>query len=71
MEDNSDLPNDSKNEFVQAGEEKQLSAAGELWRFIKENKAWWMIPILSVLGLVGVLLVLGATCASTFIYTLF
>jgi hypothetical protein len=36
-----------------------------------ENKMWWLTPILVVFGLLGVLLVLGATGAAPFIYTLF
>ncbi len=60
-----------KSQFEEAGEEKQLSAAGELWYFIMENKAWWMIPIVLVLGAVGVLFFFASTGAAPFIYTLF
>lgn len=59
------------NEFEKLGEEEQLSLVSEFVLFIKENKAWWMIPILLVLGLVGVLVVLSSTGAAPFIYTLF
>ncbi len=64
-------PPDERSEFEQLGEEEQLSLIGEFWLFIVENKAWWMIPILTVLGLVGVLVVLSSTGAAPFIYTLF
>jgi hypothetical protein len=63
---------DTKNEFLDAashGEQRGLVA--EFIGFMKENKAWWMTPILLVLGLVGVLFVLGATGIAPFIYTLF
>ena len=43
----------------------------EFFGFMAENKAWWLTPILVVVGLLGVLLVLGATGAAPFIYTLF
>jgi len=43
----------------------------ELWGFMKENKKWWMLPILLVLLLCGLLIYLGATGAAPFIYTLF
>lgn len=60
------------NEFEKLGEEEeQLSLVSEFVLFIKENKAWWMIPILLVLGLVGVLVALSSTGAAPFIYTLF
>lgn len=66
----SESPED-RNEFEKLGEEEQLSLVSEFILFIKENKAWWMIPILLVLGLVGVLVVLSSTGAAPFIYTLF
>ena len=59
------------NEFERLGEEDQLSLVSEFILFIKENKAWWMIPIVLVLGLVGILVVLSSTGAAPFIYTLF
>lgn len=61
----------SDNEFERLGAEQELSLVGEFWVFIKENKAWWMIPILLVLGGLGLLVVLGSTGAAPFIYTLF
>jgi len=59
------------SEFEQAGEEKPPTLLQEFSQFIVENKAWWMVPILSVLALLGLLLVLGSTGAAPFIYTLF
>ena len=43
----------------------------EFWQFLKENKKFWLIPIIVILLLVGGLLILGATGAAPFIYTLF
>ena len=44
----------------------------ELWQFMRENKKYWLAPILIVLILVGVLLVLAKTSAvAPFIYSLF
>lgn len=43
----------------------------ELWDFLKDNKKWWLLPILVVFLLVGILIVLGGTAAAPFIYTLF
>lgn len=62
---------EDRNEFEKLGEEEQLSLVSEFILFIKENKAWWMIPILLVLGLVGALVALSSTGAAPFIYTLF
>ena len=59
------------NEFEELGHELELSLIGEFWVFIKENKAWWMVPILLVLGGLGILVMLSSTGAAPFIYTLF
>ena len=40
----------------------------EFFDFVWYNKAWWLIPIIVVLLLVGLLLVLGATSLAPFIY---
>jgi hypothetical protein len=61
-----------KETFLEsAGHEHERGLIAEFVGFMAENKAWWMTPILIVLGLVGVLLVLGATGVMPFIYTLF
>jgi hypothetical protein len=39
--------------------------------FLKHNKAYWLVPIVSVLLLLAVLLVFGGGAAAPFIYTLF
>jgi Family of unknown function (DUF5989) len=39
--------------------------------FLGQNKKWWLLPILLVMGLVGILVLLAGTGAAPFIYTLF
>lgn len=61
-----------------AGDDFASQAAGgrtglvsEFTDFLRENKKWWLAPILiAILGL-GLLVVLGGTAAAPFIYTLF
>lgn len=60
---------DSDDFLDQAGG-KERGIIAEFVDFMAENRAWWMTPILVVLGLVGVLLVLGATPAGAFLYAL-
>jgi len=60
-----------KSEFEKLGEGRQLSIVQEFWIFVSQNKKWWLIPILLVLGLIGLLVAFGATGAAPFIYTLF
>lgn len=54
----------------QAGQQR-VGLAREFVDFLKENKKWWLAPIIiSILGL-GLLVLLGGTAAAPFIYTLF
>lgn len=43
----------------------------DLVDFLKANRNWWLIPVVLVLVAVGALLLLTATAAGPFIYTLF
>ncbi len=58
-------------EFLQAAKQQERGLVSEFVMFMAENKMWWLTPILVVFGLLGVLLVLGATGVAPFIYTLF
>ena len=50
----------------------KLLVVNELWQFMKENKKYWMAPIVITLVLVGALLVIAKSSAvAPFIYTLF
>ncbi len=62
---------EKKSEFEKAGDEPPLTLIQEFAQFILENKAWWLIPILLSLGLIGVIVMLSSTGAAPFIYTLF
>ncbi len=43
----------------------------ELWEFLRDNKKWWLTPIILVLLLIGALILLAGTAAAPFIYPLF
>ena len=46
--------------------------AGEVLRFLWSRKLWWLIPMVSVLLLMGLLLIFAtASGIAPFIYTLF
>lgn len=50
----------------------KLSIFGELWKFMKVRKKWWLGPIVLTLVLLGALLVLTqGSVLAPFIYTLF
>ena len=49
-----------------------MSLVGELWRFIRVRKKFWLLPIFIVMVLLGGLLILAKGSAiAPFIYTLF
>jgi hypothetical protein len=50
---------------------RRSNPLNELWLFMRANKAYWLLPMVVALVLLGVLLVLGQTSAAPFIYTLF
>jgi hypothetical protein len=60
-----------KDDFASQASESRQGLAGEFVDFLKDNKKWWLAPIIvSILGL-GLLVLLGGTAAAPFIYTLF
>ena len=50
----------------------KIQVVSELWQFMKQNKKFWLAPILITLVLIGFLLVVTKGSAlAPFIYTLF
>ena len=43
----------------------------ELWGFLRQNKKWWLLPILIMLLVFGLLILLGGTGLAPFIYSIF
>jgi len=51
---------------------RRAGIIGELFVFLWERKLWWMLPMVSVLLLLGILLIFAQSSAiAPFIYTLF
>ena len=51
---------------------RRIGIMGELLVFLWERKLWWMMPMISVLLLLGILLIFAQSSAvAPFIYTLF
>ena len=50
----------------------KLTVLREFWDFLRQQKRYWLIPIVVVLALFGLLLIFAQTSAvAPFIYTLF
>ncbi|MFQ5513403.1 MAG: DUF5989 family protein [Myxococcota bacterium] len=66
-----DSDRDTAQDFASQAAGERTGLAAEFWDFLKNNKKWWLAPIvISVLGL-GAIVLLGGTAAAPFIYTLF
>jgi len=52
---------------------ERLSLLGEFVLYLRENKKWWLIPILVVIGLFALLCIIMVSnpALAPFIYTLF
>jgi hypothetical protein len=59
------------NEFESAARQAPATLLGEFWAFLRQNKKWWLLPILLVLLVLGILVVLSTTAIAPFIYTLY
>ncbi len=59
--------NDDQGFSSQAAQASQ-GLVREFIDFLRENGKWWLLPILIALLLVGMLLVLGSSAISPFIY---
>jgi len=70
MTENQEKSADEQDEFLQAAGGEDRGIVSEFVQFMAENKVWWLAPILIVFGLLGILLVLGATGVAPFIYAL-
>ena len=62
---------DSAEEFARQAEGANKGVLREQLDFLKQNKKWWMTPIIVVLILFGVLVILSGTAIAPMLYTLF
>lgn len=62
---------DTPSSFAAEAEKPQAGIVSEFFEFLRDNKKWWLSPIIIVLLLAGLLALLSGTAAAPFIYTLF
>jgi hypothetical protein len=59
------------DEFVNQAAGKRQSLPVELLAFLRDNRKWWLAPMILAVLVLGLLVMLGSTAAAPFIYTLF
>lgn len=57
--------------FEDAGKVRETGLFRELAQMLRQNRKFWMIPLVLVLLGFGLLIALGGTAAAPFIYQLF
>ena len=67
----SDTEPTEKSDFVAQSEGSRSGIVSEFVEFLKDNKKWWLAPIVISILALGALVLLGGTAAAPFIYTLF
>jgi hypothetical protein len=63
-------PDSDRAEFERRLETRQPSVGEEFWHFLKDNKKWWLLPIVAALLLLGGLVVLSGSALAPFVYPL-
>jgi len=62
---------EESNQLERLAQQKQPGIAAEFLGFLAENKKWWLLPILILIGVFGILVALASTGVAPFIYTMF
>jgi hypothetical protein len=57
--------------FEIGANERPTTFLGEFWRFLRENRKWWLVPIVVTLLLVALLVVVAGSGAGPLVYTVF
>ncbi len=58
-------------EFQERARQARHGFLREIWGFLRDNKKWWMIPMLSIILILGALVLVSGSPVAPFIYTLF
>lgn len=59
------------SEFAKQAEQADIGLVREFVEFLRDNKKWWLSPLIVALLLLGLISLLAAGGAAPFIYTLF
>ena len=66
------MRDEKKSAFEEAGQQAEQGLVREFIQMLKENKKYWMVPLIIVLLGFGALIVLsGGSVIAPFIYTIF
>ena len=62
---------DERDDFEAQAAERQPGVVSEFWCFLRDNRKWWLVPMLVVLLILGLMVFSASTGLAPFIYTFF
>lgn len=71
-QDSNSTKSDSNSDFDRAASEQRVGLFTEFWEFLKDNKKWWLLPIVGCMAGLIILLAIaawGGGAALPFTYT--
>ncbi len=63
-------PESAAEPLEEFGDESRPSIVQEFYWFLRENKKWWLIPLIVMFVVLGLLLLASETPLAPFIYTM-
>ncbi len=60
-----------RGEFERQARLPQTGLLQEYWAFLREERKWWLLPLLAALSVSGGFVFLSGTAAAPFIFALF
>ena len=71
MKDSNDKTGAERDQFASMAEENRSGLTREVSGWVRNNRKYWMIPVILSLLLAGAVIVAGGTVAAPLIYALF
>tara|TARA_Y100001934_G_scaffold31861_1_gene35673 strand:+ start:779 stop:1021 length:243 start_codon:yes stop_codon:yes gene_type:complete len=65
-----DSTKDSPPSIADLAEQQSPGIAREFWDFLKNNKKWWLLPILLILALLFILVLINGSPLAPLLYPL-
>lgn len=65
------MTSDPRKEFEAEAQRTDEGVVRSLFRLLRANKKWWLLPVFVVLLLLVLVVFLGSTGIAPFVYTLF
>ncbi|HHY85928.1 MAG TPA: hypothetical protein GYA07_10435 [Verrucomicrobia bacterium] len=65
------MKKEPSSRFEKAAQQRESGFLSELWSFIRQNKKWWLLPIIIMFLILGGLILLSSTGLAPALYPFF